>query len=58
MVGNDTTDDMVAETVGMSVYLLPEYLINKSGTDISVYNYGNLKNLVTFMENLKVKEEF
>ena len=57
MVGNDTTDDMVAETVGMSVYLLPEYLINKSGADISVYNYGNLKNLVAFIENLKLRTE-
>ena len=57
MVGNDTTDDMVAEKVGMSVYLLPEYLINKSGTDISVYNYGNLENLVAFMENLKLRTE-
>ena len=57
MVGNDTTDDMVAETVGMSVYLLPEYLINKSGVNISVYNYGNLKNLVAFIENLKLRTE-
>jgi HAD superfamily hydrolase (TIGR01549 family) len=57
MVGNDTTDDMVAETVGMSVYLLPEYLINKSGADISTYNYGNLKNLVAFIENLKLRME-
>ena len=57
MVGNDTTDDMVAESVGMSVYLLPEYLINKSGADISVYNYGNLKNLVAFIENLKLRTE-
>ena len=57
MVGNDTTDDMVAERVGMSVYLLPEYLINKSGEDISLYNYGNLKNLVAFVENLKLRTE-
>ena len=57
MVGNDTTDDMVAEKVGMSVYLLPKYLINKSGVDISIYNYGNLENLVTFMENSKSRME-
>lgn len=57
MVGNDTTDDMIAEKVGMSVYLLPEYLINKSGIDISVYNYGTLGNLVAFVENLKLRTE-
>ncbi len=53
MVGNDTDDDMVAEKLGMAVYLLPEYLINKSGVDISHYNYGNLKSLVAFVENKK-----
>ena len=53
MVGNDTDDDMVAEKLGMRVYLLPEYLINKSGKDISQYNYGTLKTLVSFIENHK-----
>ncbi len=57
MVGNDTADDMVAETVGMRVYLLPKYLINRQGIDISSYNYGTLESLVAFVENIKHSEE-
>ena len=57
MVGNDTDDDMIAEKIGMKVYLLPLYLINKSGKDISCYNYGNLKSLVAFIENNKDRTE-
>ena len=55
MVGNDTDDDMVAEKLGMKVYLLPKYLINKSDKDISQYNYGTLKTLIMFIENHKDK---
>ena len=57
MVGNDTDDDMVAEKLGMQVYLMPEYLINKSGADISIYNYGSFKNLIAFVENNKDRME-
>lgn len=53
MVGNDTDDDMIAEKLGMGVYLIPEYLINKLDKNISQYNYGTLKNLVAFVENNK-----
>lgn len=53
MVGNDVDDDMIAEKIGMQVYLLPEYLINKSNADISRYNYGDLSSLVAFLENMK-----
>ncbi len=52
MIGNDVIDDMIAETVGMKVYLLPKYLINRPKIDISRYNYGTLDNLVAYIENM------
>ncbi len=56
MVGNDTDDDMIAEKVGMKVYLLPKYLINRRNVDISRYNYGSFSSLVAFAENMKQRE--
>ena len=40
MVGNDVGEDMVAEKLGMKVFLLTDCLINKSGEDISLYPNG------------------
>ena len=57
MVGNDVDDDMIAEKVGMKVYLLPEHLININNKSISEYNYGTLENLLVFLENIKEKAE-
>ncbi len=57
MVGNDVDDDMSAENVGMKVYLLTEYLINRRNVDIKNYNYGTLESLVAFAENLKRAED-
>ena len=52
MVGNDVSEDMVAEKVGMKVFLLTNCLINKERCEISVYPRGNFKQLINF-----VKEE-
>ena len=37
MVGNDVTEDMVAEKLGMKVFLLTDCIINKEEKDISDY---------------------
>lgn len=37
MVGNDVCDDMVAQNLGMNVFLLTDCLINKNGSDICSY---------------------
>lgn len=37
VVGNDVTEDMVAETTGMNVFLITDCMINKEGKDISCY---------------------
>ncbi len=53
MVGNDVGDDMVAETVGMRVFLLTDDLINKSGADISRYPHGDYQALAAFLAELE-----
>ncbi len=51
MVGNDVSEDMIAETVGMKVFLLTNCLINKERCDISVYPRGNFKQLINMLKN-------
>lgn len=52
MVGNDVGDDMIAEKLGMKVFLLTDCLINKDNTDISVYPNGNLNALNAYIDTL------
>ncbi len=52
MVGNDVGEDMVAETLGMRVFLLTDCLINKSGADISAWPHGGFDELNRFTEAL------
>ena len=51
MVGNDVTEDMVAKTIGMKVFLLTDCLINKAEKDISEYPNGNFDQLMVFIQN-------
>ena len=51
MVGNDVSDDMIAETIGMKVFLLIPCLINKEGKDISVYPNGGFSELIHFLKS-------
>ena len=50
MVGNDVTEDMVAKTIGMKVFLLTDCLINRSGKDISEYPNGDFDCLIDFIK--------
>ena len=52
MVGNDVEEDMVAETLGMKVFLLPADIINKYNKDISRYPQGDLDDLLAYIETL------
>ena len=45
MIGNDVTEDMIAETIGMQVYLLTDYLINRRNVDISGYPHGDIEGI-------------
>lgn len=51
MVGNDVSDDMIAESIGMKVFLLTDCLINKDGKDISVYPGGDFDQLMDFVKS-------
>ena len=50
MVGNDVSDDMVAELIGMKVFLLSDCLINKENKDISAYPSGNFEALEKYIK--------
>lgn len=52
MVGNDVGEDMVAEKLGMKVFLLTDCLINKENADISIYPNGDFDALMHYVENL------
>lgn len=52
MVGNDVSDDMIAETLGMKVFLMPANLINKQGKDISAYPGGDFEQLLEYVDSL------
>ena len=53
MVGNDVNEDMVAETLGMKVFLLTDCLLNKDNKDISAYPHGGFPELLNFVEELR-----
>lgn len=51
MIGNDTLDDMIAETLGMKVFLLTDCLVNRQNKDISSYPHGNVDQLMQFLSD-------
>ncbi len=53
MVGNDVTEDMVAQDLGMKVFLLTDCLINKEDKDISVYPQGDFDKLLEYVKKIK-----
>ena len=53
MVGNDVSEDMVAEKLGMKVFLLTDCLINKKNADISACPQGSFRQLVDYIETLR-----
>lgn len=53
MVGNDAKEDMIAETLGMKVFLLTDCLINKENKDLSHYPQGSFDELIKYIENIE-----
>lgn len=49
MVGNDVTEDMIAQELGMEVFLVTNCLINKYQRDISRYPQGDLQGLLDYL---------
>lgn len=57
MVGNDVAEDMVAETIGMRVFLLTDCVINKNDADISAWPHGDFAELLRFVETLAEEKD-
>ncbi len=52
MVGNDVAEDMIAEKLGMQVFLLTDCIINKEDADISLYPRGGFDDLLEHIRTL------
>ena len=52
MVGNDVSEDMPAEEIGMKVFLLTDCLINSENKDLSNYPQGSFSDLNEYIEKL------
>ena len=52
MVGNDVVEDMIAESLGMKVFLLSDCIINKHNADISRYPHGGFDELKEYILSL------
>lgn len=52
MVGNDVSEDMIAEQLGMNVFLLTDCLINKEQKNIDAYPNGSFDDLITHIEKI------
>lgn len=57
MVGNDAYEDMIAETLGMKVFLLTDCMINKQNADINQWPHGNFDALMDHLRALSREEE-
>ena len=52
MVGNDVNEDMIANTIGINVFLITDCLINKNNKDISHLPQGSLEDLLQYIKNI------
>lgn len=50
MVGNDVGEDMIAEKLGMRVFLLTDCIINKANEDISRFAHGGYAELMDYLK--------
>lgn len=50
MVGNDVDEDMVAQKLGMHVFLLTNHLINRQNKEISNFPHGDFDDLLAFID--------
>lgn len=52
MVGNDVGDDMVAQKIGMEVFLLTDNLINKENVNIALFPHGDFTKLSQYIDSI------
>lgn len=51
MIGNDTEEDMVAEKLGMQVYLVTDYIVNKHDYDVNTWSHGTFDEMLEYLDN-------
>lgn len=56
MVGNDTIEDGIIETLGIPLYLIKDYLINKNNEPLHSKWHGSSEEFLSFVKNLPVIE--
>lgn len=56
MVGNDADEDMIAEKLGMRVFLLTDCLINRQAQDVSRYPNGSFDALMAYVKAIAAQE--
>lgn len=49
MIGNNTNEDLIAETLGIDTYLVTDCLENETGKDIAKFRHGTLAELETWL---------
>lgn len=52
MVGNDATDDLAADTLGIPVFLLTDCLINPKNVDVTAHPHGDFPALLQYIRSL------
>jgi hypothetical protein len=53
MIGNDVREDMIAQQLGMKVFLLTDCLINNNNIDISIYPTVTLNSYLIILKHYK-----
>ena len=56
MVGNDVTEDMVARTLGMRVFLLTDHIINRQNEPIDRYPHGSFPEMMAYIDRAAGEE--
>lgn len=51
MIGNDATEDMIAQELGIQTYLVTDCLKNKNNIDINKFNHGTLEELYKLIKS-------
>jgi FMN phosphatase YigB (HAD superfamily) len=52
MVGNDVSEDMITEQLGMRTFLMTDCLINRENKDITRFSHGSFPELLRFIREL------
>lgn len=53
MVGNDVQEDLAAKKVGLPVYLIEDYILNRTGETPDADHRGDYRDFLTFVKNLE-----